>query len=247
LTWVKLDDGFADHPKVLGLSDSAFRLYVTALCYSARYLTDGTVPSAFANNAVSLALDIERSPIRELLDVGLWLPSTSDPNDYEIHDFLEYNPSKGDVEHERERNAVRQRRFRERTHPATNAESNGHGNAVSAPVPYPTPTPKKKLLFEPLFEAFWTAYPRKSSKAGAKAKFQRLIEKGTDAAAVIAGAERYRDDPNREAEFTKLPTTWLSQGCWEDEPLPSRLPRGIEPAAPKPMTDADYRALLEKP
>jgi hypothetical protein len=39
----------------------------------------------------------------------------------------------------------------------------------------------------------------------------------------VAGAARYRDDPNREKRFTKLPATWLRAGCWEDDPLPSRL------------------------
>ena len=214
MVWVKLDDGLADHPKVLGLSDTAFRLYVTALCYSARYLTDGMVPGAFASNAVTNALDLDQSPIRELLDAGLWL---SVGNDYEIHDFLAYNPSREDVEHDRKRIAERQQRYRSRS----NAESNGHRNAVTNAVPVPVPVPlKKKLSFDPFFEAFWTAYPRKASKAGARSKFERLIEKGTDASVLVAGAERYRDDPNREERIHQAPDDLAEQRLLGRRPAP---------------------------
>ena len=45
MSWTKLDDLFPGHPKVITLSDSAFRLHVTALCYCASQLTDGFIPS----------------------------------------------------------------------------------------------------------------------------------------------------------------------------------------------------------
>jgi len=96
------------------------------------------------------------------------------------------------------------------------------------------------------FLKFWSIYPRKRDKRKALASWRNAIRRSsTDA--INAGAIRYRDDPNRLDEFTKYAEGWLNGDGWEDEPLPSRLPRGIEPAAPKPMTDADYRALLEKP
>lgn len=215
MTWVKLDDAFGDHPKILGLSDSAFRLHVLSLCYSARYLTDGNVPTAFVRG--------HGEDADELWRAGLWFDNG---DGYEIHDYLAYNPSREDVRHERERVSARVARFRGRTNPQSNGSSNGKGNGVTNTVPVPVPQPHKtKALDLSSFETFWAAYPRKASKQGAKSKFQRLIEKGVRAADLIAGAERYRDDPNRENEFTKLPTTWLNGGCWEDEPLPSRQPR----------------------
>lgn len=79
--WVKLADDFARHPKVVGLSDAAFRAYVEALCYAAEYETDGDVPDAVAANG----------PVRsELLDVGLWEHRESGIS---IHDYLVYNAS----------------------------------------------------------------------------------------------------------------------------------------------------------
>ena len=43
MSWVRLDDNFPNHPKVVGLSDQAFRLYISGLCYASHYLTDGLI------------------------------------------------------------------------------------------------------------------------------------------------------------------------------------------------------------
>ncbi|AYN56861.1 helix-turn-helix DNA binding domain protein [Arthrobacter phage Andrew] len=73
----------------------------------------------------------------------------------------------------------------------------------------------------PDFADFWAVYPRKTAKASALKAWQKAV-KTADAAAIIAGAERYAGDPNREAKFTAYPATWLNAGRWEDEALPSR-------------------------
>jgi hypothetical protein len=39
--FAKLDIGFSDHAKIIGLSDSAFRAFIEALLYSRQQLTDG--------------------------------------------------------------------------------------------------------------------------------------------------------------------------------------------------------------
>jgi hypothetical protein len=71
------------------------------------------------------------------------------------------------------------------------------------------------------FDAFWSVYPRKVSKAGAKRKFAALVRSGVPPGVLIEGATRLRDDPNRTDEYTKHPTTWLTNGCWDDAPLPA--------------------------
>ncbi len=73
------------------------------------------------------------------------------------------------------------------------------------------------------FYAFWDAYPRKASKADARKAWDKIKEKDAGYDERVAGAARYRDDPNREAQFTKLPGTWLRAGCWDDEPLPGKV------------------------
>lgn len=74
---------------------------------------------------------------------------------------------------------------------------------------------------EGLFDEFWNVVPRKVSKKAARKAFIKAIET-TDPQTIIDGMRRYRDDPNREDAFTKHPSTWLNQGCWEDEPIPPK-------------------------
>ena len=46
MPWVRLDDQFPNHPKVVGVGPLGIALQVAALCYSNRYLTDGFIPAA---------------------------------------------------------------------------------------------------------------------------------------------------------------------------------------------------------
>ena len=48
--------------------------------------------------------------------------------------------------------------------------------------------------------------------------------KRADHAEILAGAARFRDDPNRTDEYTPHPTTWLNRDSWGDDPLPSPRP-----------------------
>lgn len=71
------------------------------------------------------------------------------------------------------------------------------------------------------FEDFWATYPRKVGKRKAFGAFKQALRRA-DAATITAGAERYRDDPNRELAYTAHPTTWLNRDGWSDDPLPAR-------------------------
>lgn len=103
MTWVRVDDQFPDHPKLLRLGKQrlpAMGLWVTGLCYSARFLTDGFIPSA--------ALPYGSKRIAQLLvDVGLW--GTADGG-YQIHDYQDYQPTRQQVLETRARNAASGRR-----------------------------------------------------------------------------------------------------------------------------------------
>lgn len=92
MSWVKLDDQFPDHPKIAALSDGAFRAHVIAICYSARTLTDGRIPGRLARKWAGRSL-------KELVPC-LWEPADED---FLIHDYLDYQPSRHFVTKERER------------------------------------------------------------------------------------------------------------------------------------------------
>ena len=48
-TWVRLDDDFPQHPKVVQAGPLGFVMHVSGICYSNRYLTDGFIPSGVLN------------------------------------------------------------------------------------------------------------------------------------------------------------------------------------------------------
>lgn len=146
--WVRLDDNFADHPKVIALSDTAFRLYIETLCYSNRQLTDGFIP---------MAVYLKLSPNDDadyLIDAGLW---ESAIKGYSIRSYNEYQPTREKVEEKRGQAKERLRRYREKQ----------NGNAIETeiqrhpqPIPNPTqPNPNKdieqdKNYLEPVNEEY---------------------------------------------------------------------------------------------
>lgn len=71
------------------------------------------------------------------------------------------------------------------------------------------------------FAEFWQIYPRREGKQAAAKAFDKAT-RSVAPEVVIAGAARFRDDPNRVDEFTPHPSTWLNQGRWDDDPLPAR-------------------------
>ena len=109
MAWIKIDDAFADHPKVIGLSDKAFRTHIEGLCYSGRYLTDGFIPMIVAARMVQEDMAI----IAELSTAGLWI-AKSVINGFQIHDYLAHQTSKEQVEEKRKSLRERQKRYRER-------------------------------------------------------------------------------------------------------------------------------------
>ena len=107
MTWVKLDDGFTEHPKVVQAGKLAQSLFIDGLCYSARQLTDGFIPCVVAERfgygrQFSKAADA-------LIDAGMW---TRVGNGFQIHDYLEYQQSAASVRAERSAAKERMQRLR---------------------------------------------------------------------------------------------------------------------------------------
>lgn len=107
MTWTKLDDGFWRDPKMADLSVHARMLYVSALNWSCDQLTDG-----FVSRRDSRRIMVEAKPrhIAELVASGLWFETESGFN---IANFLDYQPSKADVELKREQWRLRKAKARE--------------------------------------------------------------------------------------------------------------------------------------
>lgn len=110
MAWVKLTDGFPEDPRIEALSDKAFRLHVTALCYCARNLTDGRVtPKALTLSSIVAGTRNATAAANELVLNGLWEPNGTG---HVIPKYLEYNPSAQDVKEERRKARDRMRNKR---------------------------------------------------------------------------------------------------------------------------------------
>jgi hypothetical protein len=71
----------------------------------------------------------------------------------------------------------------------------------------------------PEFAEFWQTYPRKDGKRKAETKYRAAVKRAKPET-ILAGAQRYRDDPNRRPQFTAMATTWLERDGWDDGPIP---------------------------
>lgn len=75
------------------------------------------------------------------------------------------------------------------------------------------------------FEKFWSAYPLKKAKKKAREIFiklskDKILPNSEILVAAIEGQAAEKEKLKRENKFFpewKHPTTWLNQGCWEDE------------------------------
>lgn len=134
MPWVRLDESFADHPKIERAGPLAAWLHVAALCYCSRHLTDGRLPKAKAIRLADIPDPAEH--VSALLREGIW---TEDDSDYVLHDYLDYQPSRQDVEAERA--AARQRMAKKRSAAGSpEVPPNTNGSSASPSRPDPTTT-----------------------------------------------------------------------------------------------------------
>lgn len=110
MTWVRIDEEFARHPKVLEAGPLGMAMQISALCYCNQYLTDGFVPHSVVPGLLSfdgLGMRMWKGEligggedatwelvVQDMVRSGLW---TEVPGGYEIHDFHDYQPSKAEV------------------------------------------------------------------------------------------------------------------------------------------------------
>lgn len=78
---------------------------------------------------------------------------------------------------------------------------------------------EKEPTIEDLFLIFYEKYPNKKSKQKALLSFNKAL-KITTFEKIMHGLDNYIKDIEQkktEKKYIKHPTTWLNQGCWEDE------------------------------
>lgn len=98
MPYLLVDDCMDTHPKIETLSDRAYRLHMAGLQHCARNLTDGLV-SETTVRGLKARLRTQQKHFDELVDAGLWAPYRN--GNYVIPNYLDWNPSKHDVERKR--------------------------------------------------------------------------------------------------------------------------------------------------
>ena len=103
----RVDDGFPNHPKTLGMSHEAKGVWLDVGCWCARYLTDGYIP----DDAIRLVLHAKPRIVEELAARNLL---TRLGDGWQMVDWLQYQRSKEEVERDRTEARERMRDLRKR-------------------------------------------------------------------------------------------------------------------------------------
>lgn len=134
--WVKIDDHVDQNTKIAQVGPLGFALWTAGLAYCNRTLTDGFIPWTVARSLLAweflappdengkrriykmaaasghVGLDVSSEFVIDLLlYAGLW--EVVDGG-YEVHDYKDFQPTRAQVEADRESGAERMRRSRER-------------------------------------------------------------------------------------------------------------------------------------
>lgn len=121
MTWFRIDDDLAFHPKAIAAGNQAMGVWARAGTWCSQLLTDGRIP-----DAIALAIGGEMD-LKTLVDVRLWHAPGEEcevceeqgvmpvpPGHHQFHDWFARNPSRADKEAQRASDRVRQQRRRRR-------------------------------------------------------------------------------------------------------------------------------------
>lgn len=158
MSWLRIDDTFTDHPKVLRAGDDVplvIALHLRAISYASRQLTDGFIPDYVVGH---LSRDLDdakhcwqcRSQVEYdadkwsslMVKIGLWERVDSG---FLIHDYLVYNRSRRQAAKERKDKEIAGRKGglasgKQRASKVLRSASSRNGRPAEAPSP---PVPLK--------------------------------------------------------------------------------------------------------
>jgi hypothetical protein len=227
-----------EHPKIIGLSDAAFRAVFEATFYSRRMMSDGFLDERVVLKRWGQAVADELSsndperPSWFRVDLG-----------WQIYNFDRYHPVRAEIQAKRdaisERRSAAGRKGAEKrwadkdgsnewqtdskadgkpeasdgseteTETETETEPNSRKNVQAAPA--------RDLVSE--FDQWWILYPRKQGKADAL-KAYKTIANTVDAATLLAGVRAFALlSAGEDKNYLKLPAGWLRGRRWEDEAI----------------------------
>lgn len=228
MAWLRLDDAFAQHPKLEGWTSARKWALIELFCYCARHKTEGHVPGdlsllprAVTRSVLELA---ERSGILDRDDHGLT-----------VHDWATYNPS--DVTA-----AERMKRMRERN-ASRNAESNATVTpAVTSRARLPSPTTRDSKNESLVRDELWDALVAELGEPATASERGRRNKALKELRAIDATADEVR---RRCRAYRRLyPTATLTPqaltGNWSSLTAPPPQAQPTEVRAEPELSDAQH-------
>jgi hypothetical protein len=139
MTWLKVDDGYGINRKVRLASPTGRLVHLMSMVYCAQSENDGQFPSGDLDIIAAWAGCKNISEIaEELTAIGLWHTTAIG---YQVHDFLEYNPTRAKLDATRAREKARIHSVRANNSPTTRKQLEGVGKVLASPDPDPDPDP----------------------------------------------------------------------------------------------------------
>lgn len=239
-----LDCGFWRTRRYAGASPAVVGLQTAAVSYCHEHGSDGWIPDDGLATSLGFKEREVAKLVPEMLRRNIWRPA--DDGGFEVVGYLDHNPSRAQVKEDRQkRSDAGAKGNHDRWHenrvvigcpfcPMQGSQVRSESESVSDPTRESQEKTREDERREEhrisesdaSFAAFWEAYPRKEGKIAAEKAWPKATKAADgDHERIVLGAKRFATDPNRTAEFTPHPTTWLNAGRWDDEPLPARLDR----------------------
>jgi len=219
--FAKLGHGFADDPKIIGLSDKAFRVYVESLLYACSNMTDGFLDERVLRRYGWLDAAEELTTND---DVPSWVKADGG---YQIHAFCDWQMTSD--KHAKQvingrAGGLAKARNRQQASEVVAGASKVLEQTASENLPDKDIDKDKDKELKPLaitspeFETWWTEYPKKVAKPAAIKAWKGAISK-TAIDVLLDSVKAYAvKNANTEQTYIANPATWLNQERWNDEP-----------------------------
>lgn len=249
MVWARIDDQILDNPKIARAGVYGFALHVAAITWCCRNLSDGQIPyarvtalltcdrihfdtsnpMALPDGPSSMVGDEGLDPhtiAAHLIECGLWRRTDGG---YEIHDFLEYNPSREQVD--RKRGGASERQAKKRANTLSRRDSRSdfasshavtHGPVTRHPDPDPDPLKEER-------ESAYAQASRRDSRRdiGSPSTGDETPERLSYGLPRVGTAE---PDPEQVSEVRLTVTSSESNGhmpihgSWPSEPVERKNP-----------------------
>lgn len=218
--YARFDINMDEHPKILMLSDAAFRALIESTLYARRQLTDGVLKEHVVLRKWT------REVAEELSSNDAERPSwVRTPDGWRIHDFEKHQTTSADIQAKRAAGRLGGlAKAGKRVAPASDSVEQKSSKQV-AKTETETEAHKNKNLVQAAlerdFDEFWSVFPRKEGKQAAKRKYA-TVRRTVSAEQVLEGARSYAlMSLGKEKQHVKMAQGWLNDGRWADETQPS--------------------------